>query len=84
MFSVKKQRGKHVFFKPQKEEKLWCSSFACCFPTLFEVALSHDTVPDIYTVFYNLFIISCSQAPMGEGLGTDNPFTGEETVIEPS
>lgn len=57
------------FFKPQEEEKLRCSSFACCFPTLFEVTLSHDTVPDIYTVFYNLFIISCSQAPYEGGPG---------------
>ena len=58
-----------MYFLNLGKKKLWCSSFACCFPTLFEVTLSHDTVPDIYTVFYNLFIISCSQAPCGGGPG---------------
>lgn len=57
-----------MYFKPQEERKSYgVHLFACCFPTLFEVTLSHDTVPDIYTVFYNLFIISCSQAPYEEG-----------------
>lgn len=33
------------------------------FPTLFEATLSHCTAFDIYTAFYNLFVILCSQAP---------------------
>lgn len=38
-----------------------------------------------FTQCFTIFLLShVHRHPMGEGLGTDNPFTGEETVIEPS